>query len=89
MVTTADAVTSTISKTMEVRKYNTTTGQNPPKADYCCGRGNGEPTRQPKWRNFERESCKIALKIAFPEEILLNDQPGTARIALSSIEKSL
>ncbi len=23
--------------------YNTPTGQNPPKADYCCGRGNSKP----------------------------------------------
>jgi hypothetical protein len=44
---------------------------------------------QPEWHNFERKSCKIALKIAFLKKILLNVQPGAARIAPSSIEKSL
>jgi hypothetical protein len=48
-----------------------------------------KPTQWPKWCNFERKSCKIALKIAFPKKILLNVQPGAARIAPSSIEKSL
>ncbi len=24
-------------------KYNTTTDQNPPEADHCCGRGKGKP----------------------------------------------
>ncbi len=43
MGTTADAVTVTISKTVEYCMYNTTTGYNPPKADYCCGRGNSKP----------------------------------------------
>ncbi len=43
MGTTTDAVTGTISETVEQRMYNTTTGQNPPKADYCCGRGNSKP----------------------------------------------
>jgi hypothetical protein len=43
MVTTAAAVTSTISKTVELHvKYNTTTDHNPPEANYCCGRGNGK-----------------------------------------------
>ncbi len=45
--------------------------------------------RQPRWRNFEHKSSKIALKIAFPRKLLLNVQPGAARIAPSSIEKSL
>ncbi len=27
-------------------KYNTTTGQNPPEADHCCGRGKGEPKKK-------------------------------------------
>jgi hypothetical protein len=45
--------------------------------------------RRPKWRGFERKSCKIVLKIAFPNKILLDVQPGAARIAPSSIEKSL
>ena len=26
-----------------IAKYNATTEQNPPEADYCCGRGNGKP----------------------------------------------
>ncbi len=43
MVTTTNTVTSTISKTVELLKYNTTTEQNPPEADYCCGRGNDKP----------------------------------------------
>jgi hypothetical protein len=43
MVTTANAVTSTISKTVKLHKYNTTTEQNSPEADYCCGKGNGIP----------------------------------------------
>jgi hypothetical protein len=43
MGTTVDAVTGTISKTVERRMYNTTREQNPPKADYCWGRGNSEP----------------------------------------------
>jgi hypothetical protein len=43
MVTIAGAVTSTISKTMELHNYNTTMEYNPPEADYCCGRGNGKP----------------------------------------------
>ncbi len=43
MGTTADAVTGTISKTVERCMYNTTTEQNPPKADYCCSRGNSKP----------------------------------------------
>ncbi len=43
MGTTADAVTGTVSKTVELRMYNTTTEKNPPKADYCCGRSNSKP----------------------------------------------
>jgi hypothetical protein len=43
MVTSTDAETSTRSKTMELHKYNTTTEQSTPEADYCCGRGNGKP----------------------------------------------
>jgi hypothetical protein len=43
MGTTMDAVTGTISKPMELCMYNMTTGWNPLKADYCCGRGNGKP----------------------------------------------
>jgi hypothetical protein len=46
-------------------------------------------SRRPKWHNFERKSFKIALKIAFPKKILLNVQPGAAKIAPSSIVKSL
>ena len=42
MGTTADAVTGTISKSVESRMYNMTTEWNPPKADYYCGRGNSE-----------------------------------------------
>jgi hypothetical protein len=45
--------------------------------------------QRPKWHDFERESCKIVLKIAFPKKISLNVHPGAARIAPSSIEKSL
>ncbi len=26
-------------------KYNTTTDQNPPEADHCCGRGKGKPKK--------------------------------------------
>jgi hypothetical protein len=43
MGTTVDAVTGTTSKTLELGMYYTTTGSNPPKADYCCGRGNSKP----------------------------------------------
>jgi hypothetical protein len=32
-------------------------------------------TQQPKWRNFERNSYKMALKIAPAEKFLLNVQP--------------
>ncbi len=43
MGTTADAVTGTISKPVECHLYNMTTDYNPPKADYCCGKGNSKP----------------------------------------------
>ncbi len=43
MVTAADKVISTIPKTVELHKHNTTTEQNPPEADHYCGRGNGKP----------------------------------------------
>ncbi len=47
-VYTGDLSTYTLSnrhyqQTVELCMYNTTTGQNPPKADYCCGRGNSKP----------------------------------------------
>ncbi len=42
-----------------------------------------------KWRNFEHESCTIALKITIPKKILPNIQPSAARIAPRSFEKSL
>jgi hypothetical protein len=42
-----------------------------------------------KMAQFLVQSCQIAFKIAFPKEILLNVQPGAARIVPSSIEKSL
>jgi hypothetical protein len=33
------------------------------------------PTQWPKWRNFERDSYKMALKITPAEKFLLNVQP--------------
>jgi hypothetical protein len=42
MVTTIAAVTSTMQIVEYHVKYNTTTDQNPPEADPCCGRGNGK-----------------------------------------------
>jgi hypothetical protein len=41
LVTTTAAVTSTM-QNVEYVKYNTTTDQNPPEADHCCGRGKGK-----------------------------------------------
>ncbi len=45
MGTTVDAVIGSISKTVEWRMYNLTIEKNPPKADYCCGRGNSKPKK--------------------------------------------
>ncbi len=45
MVTTAATVTNTMQIVEYHVKYNTTTDQNPPEADHCCGRGKGEPKK--------------------------------------------
>jgi hypothetical protein len=47
MVTKANEVTNTRSKLPSYISIilHTTTEQNPPKADYCCGRGNGKPKK--------------------------------------------
>ncbi len=56
MVTTTAAVTSTM-QIMEYHvKYYTTTDQNPPEADHCCGRGKGKP------KNGYHHSNKYYLK---------------------------
>ncbi len=33
-------------QTVELHKYNATTEENPPEAEYCCGRGSGEPVKR-------------------------------------------
>ncbi len=42
-----DTTTATVASTMQIVEYNvkysTTTVQNPPEADHCCGRGKGKP----------------------------------------------
>jgi hypothetical protein len=43
MVTTTAAVTSTMQIVEYHVRYSTTTDQNLPEADHCCGRGKGKP----------------------------------------------
>jgi hypothetical protein len=45
MVTTTTAVTSTMQIVEYHVNYNTTSHQNPPEADHCCGRGKGHPKK--------------------------------------------
>jgi hypothetical protein len=56
MVTTTTTVTSTMQIVEYHVKYNTTTDQNPPEADQCCGRGKGKP------KNGYHHSNKYYLK---------------------------
>ncbi len=46
MFTTTATVTSTMQIVEYNVKYNTTTAQNPPEADHCCGRGKGKPKKK-------------------------------------------
>jgi hypothetical protein len=45
MVTTTAAATSNMEIVEFHVNYNTTTEQNPPEANHCCGRGKGKPKK--------------------------------------------